>query len=123
MRDASGRIVLGDFGTGRELDEPEDTRGGLAGTPLIWRPRSSRGSRRCHGATSTAWARCCFTWRRRRIRSAADIVGSTNSKTVQYAGGTATLAQHQGSPGGYVPLVYGIPLSFRITFDRVTVTQ
>ncbi len=52
----------------------------------------------------------------------APIVGSTNSKTVTYTGGkTATLAQHQGNPGGYVPLVYGIPMSFRITFDRVTV--
>lgn len=46
--------------------------------------------------------------------TSAPIVGSTNSKTVAY-GGTATLAQHQGNPGGYVPLVYGIPLSFRIT--------
>ena len=51
----------------------------------------------------------------------APIVGSTNVKTVTYAGGTATLAEHQGNPGGYVPLVYDIPMSFRITFERVTV--
>lgn len=51
----------------------------------------------------------------------APIVGSTNVKTVTYTAGTATLARHEGNPGGYVPLVYDIPMSFRITFERVTV--
>lgn len=51
----------------------------------------------------------------------APIVGSTNVKTVTYTAGTATLARHEGNPGGYVPLVYNIPMSFRITFERVTV--
>ena len=38
LRDATGRIVLGDFGTGRELDEPAEARGGLAGTPAYLAP-------------------------------------------------------------------------------------
>ena len=33
-----GRIVLGDFGTGLELDESEAARGGLAGTPAYLAP-------------------------------------------------------------------------------------
>ena len=33
MRDGRGWIVLGDFGTGRELDDPDDDRVGLTGTP------------------------------------------------------------------------------------------
>jgi hypothetical protein len=51
----------------------------------------------------------------------APITGSTSTRTATYVGGTATLAQHHGNPGGYVPMVYDIPMSFRITFDRVTV--
>lgn len=38
LRDSTGRIVLGDFGTGRELDEPDIARGGLAGTPAYLAP-------------------------------------------------------------------------------------
>lgn len=38
MREASGRIVLGDFGTGQELDEPEEARVGLVGTPAYLAP-------------------------------------------------------------------------------------
>jgi tetratricopeptide (TPR) repeat protein len=38
MRDERGRIMLGDFGTGRELDDPEPTRGALAGTPAYVAP-------------------------------------------------------------------------------------
>jgi tetratricopeptide (TPR) repeat protein len=38
LRDTTGRIVLGDFGTGRELDEPQEARGGLAGTPAYLAP-------------------------------------------------------------------------------------
>ena len=38
LRDGTGRIVLGDFGTGRELDEPEEMRSGLAGTPAYLAP-------------------------------------------------------------------------------------
>jgi tetratricopeptide (TPR) repeat protein len=38
MRDGSGRIVLGDFGTGRETDEPEEARTGLVGTPAYLAP-------------------------------------------------------------------------------------
>jgi hypothetical protein len=50
------------------------------------------------------------------------VVSLPNAKTVAYSG-NATLAQHQGNPGGYVPVEFGIPLSFRITFDRVTVAN
>jgi serine/threonine protein kinase/tetratricopeptide (TPR) repeat protein len=38
MRDPNGRVVLGDFGTGLELDEPEAERIGLAGTPAFLAP-------------------------------------------------------------------------------------
>ena len=38
LREASGRILLGDFGTGLELDEPHEDRGGLAGTPAYVAP-------------------------------------------------------------------------------------
>ena len=38
LREASGRILLGDFGTGLELDEPDEDRGGLAGTPAYLAP-------------------------------------------------------------------------------------
>ena len=38
LREADGRVVLGDFGTGLELDEPDETRGGLAGTPAYLAP-------------------------------------------------------------------------------------
>jgi tetratricopeptide (TPR) repeat protein len=38
MRDRSGRIVLGDFGTGRDVDEPEEARTGLVGTPAYLAP-------------------------------------------------------------------------------------
>ena len=38
LREAGGRIVLGDFGTGRELDEPDAERIGLAGTPQFLAP-------------------------------------------------------------------------------------
>ena len=38
MRDGRGRIALGDFGTGRELDDPDDDRVGLTGTPTYLAP-------------------------------------------------------------------------------------
>jgi tetratricopeptide (TPR) repeat protein len=38
LRDATGRVVLGDFGTGRELADPADARQGLAGTPAYIAP-------------------------------------------------------------------------------------
>ncbi len=38
MRETGGRIVLGDFGTGQELDDPETERVGLAGTPSFLAP-------------------------------------------------------------------------------------
>ena len=38
LREAGGRVVLGDFGTGLELDEPDEARGGLAGTPAYLAP-------------------------------------------------------------------------------------
>jgi tetratricopeptide (TPR) repeat protein len=38
MRDARGRVVLGDFGTGREFDENVDSRTGLSGTPAYLAP-------------------------------------------------------------------------------------
>lgn len=38
LREVGGRIVLGDFGTGRELDEPDVERIGLAGTPQFLAP-------------------------------------------------------------------------------------
>ena len=64
LREASGRILLGDFGTGLELDEPDEDRGGLAGTPAVpGTRRSSRASRRRRRVTCTAWARCCSIWR------------------------------------------------------------
>jgi hypothetical protein len=52
----------------------------------------------------------------------ADLASlSANTKIVTYSG-KMTLAEHQGNPGGYVPVSFGIPMSFQITFDRVTVT-
>ena len=42
MRDGRGRIVLGDFGTGRELDDPDDDRVGLTGTPTYLAPEIFR---------------------------------------------------------------------------------
>jgi tetratricopeptide (TPR) repeat protein len=38
LRDVRGRIVLGDFGIGRDLQEGEDAGGGLAGTPAYLAP-------------------------------------------------------------------------------------
>lgn len=38
LRDETGRIVLGDFGTGCEKAEAEEARGGLAGTPVYLAP-------------------------------------------------------------------------------------
>jgi hypothetical protein len=53
----------------------------------------------------------------------ARVITHTNdSKSVFIAsGGTATLAQHQGHPGGYVAVAWGIPLRLSMRFDRVTV--
>ena len=42
MRDVRNRIVLGDFGTGRDLDEPDDARIGLTGTPAYLAPEIFR---------------------------------------------------------------------------------
>ena len=42
MRDPRDRIVLGDFGTGRELDDPDDDRVGLTGTPTYLAPEIFR---------------------------------------------------------------------------------
>ncbi|HUR20628.1 MAG TPA: serine/threonine-protein kinase [Vicinamibacterales bacterium] len=44
MRDARGRVVLGDFGTGRELIEGDDLRVGVAGTPAYIAPEIFRGA-------------------------------------------------------------------------------
>ena len=38
LRDRSGRVVLGDFGTGRELEVADEPRQGLAGTPAYLAP-------------------------------------------------------------------------------------
>jgi hypothetical protein len=38
LREPGGRVVLGDFGTGLELDGPDEARGGLAGTPAYLAP-------------------------------------------------------------------------------------
>jgi tetratricopeptide (TPR) repeat protein len=38
LRDTRGRLVLGDFGTGREFDDPDDPPTGLAGTPAYLAP-------------------------------------------------------------------------------------
>lgn len=43
LRDRTGRIVLGDFGTGREIDDPEGTHGNLAGTPAYLAPEIFEG--------------------------------------------------------------------------------
>ena len=50
MRDGDGRIVLGDFGTGRELEEPVVPDGQLAGTPLYLAPEALAG----HPATTAS---------------------------------------------------------------------
>ena len=38
MRERGGRVVLGDFGTGRELDEANNGPSGLEGTPAYLAP-------------------------------------------------------------------------------------
>ncbi len=43
MREADGRVVLGDFGTGRELEDSERRRSGLAGTPPYLAPEIFQG--------------------------------------------------------------------------------
>ena len=43
MRDATGRVVLGDFGTGLELDDDEGTETTLAGTPVYLAPEVLKG--------------------------------------------------------------------------------
>ncbi len=42
LRESGGRIVLGDFGTGRELDEDADRSSGIAGTPAYLAPEIFR---------------------------------------------------------------------------------
>jgi hypothetical protein len=49
------------------------------------------------------------------------ITHNGNSKSVVVANGTATLAEHQGNPGGYVPVAWEIPLRLSMRFDRVAV--
>jgi eukaryotic-like serine/threonine-protein kinase len=44
LRDRDGRIVLGDFGTGRDLDDDDETAGTLAGTPAYVAPEIFAGS-------------------------------------------------------------------------------
>jgi len=43
MRDAAGRVVLGDFGTGLELDDDEGSETALAGTPVYLAPEVLKG--------------------------------------------------------------------------------
>ena len=43
MRDSTGRVVLGDFGTGLELDDDEGTDTTLAGTPVYLAPEVLKG--------------------------------------------------------------------------------
>lgn len=45
LRDRHGRIVLGDFGTGRDLDDAGDLGGTLAGTPAYVAPEIFEGDR------------------------------------------------------------------------------
>jgi len=45
---------------------------------------------------------------------------SSDSKVVIIPNGTATLAQHFGHPGGYVEVVWNIPMRLSMKFDRVT---
>jgi tetratricopeptide (TPR) repeat protein len=49
LRERSGRIVLGDFGIGRDLKQTDGDRGGLAGTPAYLAPEHFTG-----GATTPA---------------------------------------------------------------------
>jgi serine/threonine-protein kinase len=53
LRDANGRIVLGDFGAGHEFDQTQETDGsstGLTGTPLYLAPEVLEGGRASVGS-------------------------------------------------------------------------
>ena len=80
LRDGRGRLVLGDFGTGRELDAAGEGGQGLAGTPTYLAPEICSVSRPRPPATSTAWA-CC----------------SSISATAQYPVQGRTLAELQSA--------------------------
>ena len=58
VRDDSGRVVLGDFGAGREVDA---ANGELAGTPVYVAPEIFNGERRHRDRTSIVSAYCSIT--------------------------------------------------------------
>ena len=62
MRDADGRLVLTDFGTGRELLD-DGSRHELVGTPVYLAPKFSMAGRRRSAVTFIAWACCSITSR------------------------------------------------------------
>ena len=70
LRDEGGRILLGDFGTGRELEV--SSSGSLAGTPTHLAPELFEGSPHHRKAISTVSALCCSIWRPERTRCRAD---------------------------------------------------
>lgn len=61
-----------------------------------------------------------IAWRLTTDQDARITENLTNTKRLEYSG-PMTLAEHQGNPGGYVPVSLNIPMSFGITFERVTI--
>ena len=79
-RAEDGRIVLMDFGTGRELDD-SSSLGSRRALPGTWRRKCSPAGWRRSRATSTAWVCCCITSSRGRIPSGDERYGTFDAAT------------------------------------------